>query len=77
MYFYNYIENINSMKITKAQILKGLFFGSSKLYCYYLVVDKLFKWHEINLLKKVICLFLLGFILFYEIILASENSKKK
>jgi hypothetical protein len=63
------------MKITKTQILKGLFFGSSKLYCYYLVVDKLFKWNEINLLKKILGLFLLGFILFYEIILASENNK--
>ena len=63
------------MKITKTQILKGLFFGCSKLYCYYLVVDKLFKWNEINFLKKIIALFLLGFILFYEVILASENNK--
>jgi hypothetical protein len=61
------------MKITKIQILKGLFFGCSKLYCYYLVVDKLFKWNEINLLKKIIGLFLLGFILFYEIIITSDN----
>jgi hypothetical protein len=63
------------MKITKTQILKGLFFGCSKLYCYYLVVDKLLQWDSIALYKKIIGLFLLGFILFYEVILASENNK--
>jgi hypothetical protein len=65
------------MKINTSIILKGLFFGLAKIYCYYLVVNTLFQWDSIALYKKIIGLFLLGFILFYEIILASENSKKK
>lgn len=57
--------------------LKGLFFGLVKIYCYYLVVNTLFQWDSIALYKKVLGLFLLAVMLFYEVVLAAENSKKK
>jgi len=58
-------------------VLKGLFFGLAKIYCYYLVVNTLFQWDSIALYKKVLGLFLLAVMLFYEVVLAAENSKKK
>ena len=65
------------MKINTTIILKGLFFGLAKIYCYYLVVNILFQWDSIVLYKKIIGLFLLAGMLFYEVILAAENHKNK
>lgn len=58
-------------------VLKGLFFGLAKIYCYYLVVNTLFQWDSIALYKKVLGLFLFAVMLFYEVVLVAENSKKK
>jgi hypothetical protein len=65
------------MKINTMIVLKGLFFGLAKIYCYYLVVNTLFQWDSIALYKKVLGLFLFAVMLFYEVVLVAENSKKK
>lgn len=63
------------MKLSIKKIIIGVVIGLSKLIMYYLTVLNLINFYELPFFKKVISIFFLISIIFYEILI-TQNSKQ-